>query len=109
MGPQLAAFLAVLGASIDGDGLSWSIGGTPGPGIGGPLSDLGHGISGSHNKYESDASPTRFDLYQAGNDYKINIDQWNLLMQMTPSGEVTLQDLTEFRSQRFDDQIAINP
>ena len=50
MGADLAAFLAVLGAAIDGDGTSWSIGGTPGPGVGGPLSGLGNGISGSHNK-----------------------------------------------------------
>jgi hypothetical protein len=50
MGTDLAAFLAVLGAAVDGDGTSWSIGGTPGPGVGGPLSSLGNGISGSHNK-----------------------------------------------------------
>jgi hypothetical protein len=50
MGTDLAAFLAVLGAALDGDGMSWSIGGTPGPGVGGPLSGLGNGISGSHNK-----------------------------------------------------------
>ena len=50
MGADLAAFLAVYGAAVDGDGTSWSIGGTPGPGVGGPLSGLGNGISGSHNK-----------------------------------------------------------
>lgn len=43
MGVQLAAFLAVLGAGIDGDGISWSIHGTPPPGVGGPLSRFGHG------------------------------------------------------------------
>lgn len=43
MGVQLAAFLAVLGAGIDGDGISWSIHGTPPPGVGGPLSGFGHG------------------------------------------------------------------
>ena len=50
MGPNLAAFLAALGASIDGDGLAWSIGGTPTVAQAGPLGHLGHGISGSHNK-----------------------------------------------------------
>lgn len=50
MGPLLAGFLSILGAVIDGDGGAWSIGGTPGPGIGGPLAHLGNGISGSHNK-----------------------------------------------------------
>lgn len=58
MGVILATFLAALGAAINGDGTSWSIGGTPGPGIGGPLSSLGNGLIGSHNRYESDASPT---------------------------------------------------
>lgn len=43
MGVQLAAFLAVLGAGIDGDGISWSIHGTPPPGVGGPLSGFGNG------------------------------------------------------------------
>jgi hypothetical protein len=110
MGPGLASFLAVYGAVMDGDGLSWSIGGTPAPGTGGPLSGLGNGISGSHNKYEADASPTRPDLYQVGNDYKIQIDQFQQMIDFTQnSGEVTIDSLTAFRSQRFDDQIANNP
>lgn len=50
MGPQLAIFLAALGASLDGDGTAWSIGGTPTEAIAGSLGDLGNGISGSHNK-----------------------------------------------------------
>lgn len=109
MGPILAVFLAVLGAGLDGDGTSWSIGGTPGPGIGGPLSRFGNGISGSHNKYDTDASPTRGDLYQYGNNFKLVLSQWNELIEMTPSGIVTLQDLTDFRSKRWDEQVANNP
>lgn len=49
MGVDLAAFLAVLGAAIDGSGLAWSIGGTPPASLGGLLGG-GNGISGSHNK-----------------------------------------------------------
>ncbi|PPJ50228.1 hypothetical protein CBER1_07209 [Cercospora berteroae] len=109
MGPILAAFLAVLGASIDGDGTSWSIHGTPPLGVGGPLARFGNGLSGSHNKYESDASPTRFDLYQSGNNFKININQFQELINFSPSGFVDLNSLTAFRSKRFDDQIANNP
>lgn len=109
MGPQLAAFLAVLGASIDGDGTSWSIGGTPPVGIGGPLSSRGRGISGSHNKYESDASPTRPDLYQTGNDWKTMPKQFNQMIASAPSGFVDLNTLTNFRSQRFDHQVQTNP
>ncbi|EME80568.1 uncharacterized protein MYCFIDRAFT_50025 [Pseudocercospora fijiensis CIRAD86] len=109
MGPVLAGFLAVLGATIDGDGTSWSIGGTPGAGIGGPLSSQGHGISGSHNKYESDASPTRGDLYQSGDDYKTIASQFQELINVSPNGVVTLDSLTTHRSNRFDHQIATNP
>ncbi|KAL9528660.1 Dothistromin biosynthesis peroxidase [Sphaerulina musiva] len=109
MGVQLAAFLAVLGAGIDGDGISWSIHGTPPPGVGGPLSGFGHGLSGSHNKYESDASPTRPDLYQTGNNYKLIIDQFRQLISMSPNGIIDLNSLTAFRSQRFDDQVSSNP
>ncbi|CAK4032750.1 hypothetical protein MYCFIDRAFT_50025 [Lecanosticta acicola] len=109
MGPDLAAFLAVLGASIDGDGTAWSIGGTPPASVGDSLAPLGNGISGSHNKYESDASPTRPDLYETGNDYETQADQFNQLISMSPGGSVDLNSLTEFRSTRFDTQIQNNP
>lgn len=67
MGKDLGGFLAIYGAVFDGDLKSWSIGGsTPAPLttltgglVGGP-----HGLIGSHNNYEADASPTRPDLYQ---------------------------------------------
>lgn len=64
MGEDLAAFLAIYGAIFDGDLTSWSIGG-PDSRVGVPLlSTLGvvgtpQGISGSHNKYEADVSPSR--------------------------------------------------
>lgn len=66
MGLDLGAFLSVYGAVADGNGLEWSIGG-PTPQVGSLLGLLGgtpQGISGSHNKYESDVSPTRGDLYE---------------------------------------------
>lgn len=51
MGTDLSGFLAILGALIDsGDLMAWSIGGTPPPGVGGPLAQGGHGLIGSHNK-----------------------------------------------------------
>lgn len=108
MGTDLAAFLSVLGAAIDGDLTSWSIGGTPGAGIGGPLSSKGNGLSGSHNKYEGDASPTRPDLYEAGNNYKTVGEQFQQMIDASP-GSVTIDSLTAFRSQRFDTQVANNP
>lgn len=64
MGVDLAGFLAVYGAIFDGDLTSWSIGG-PAPGIDlDGLLGVPQGLSGSHNKYENDVSPTRGDLYQ---------------------------------------------
>lgn len=66
MGVDLSTVLAVYGAVFDGDLLKWSIGG-PDPRVGLLGIDLlgtPQGISGSHNKYEGDASPTRGDLYQ---------------------------------------------
>ena len=66
MGTDLATFLAVYGAVFDGDLTSWSIGGPPTSGLLNNVGLLGipQGISGSHNKYEADVSPTRPDLYE---------------------------------------------
>ena len=63
-GADLASFLAVYGAIFDGDLTSYSIGG---PVAGLSLSNLlgtPQGLSGAHNKYEGDVSPTRGDLYE---------------------------------------------
>ncbi len=69
MGLDLGTFLAVYGTAFDGDPLSAD----PGYSIGGPATSqeilglglLGSpsGLSGSHNNYEADTSPTRGDLY----------------------------------------------
>ncbi|KAF7189733.1 Dothistromin biosynthesis peroxidase dotB [Pseudocercospora fuligena] len=107
MGPLLSGFLSVLGAAIDGDLMAWSMGGTPTIAQGGVTGPLGNGLIGSHNKYEGDASPTRPDLYQAGNNYKTVTSQFQDLINNSP-GSVTINSLTAFRSKRFDDQIASN-
>lgn len=110
MGDDLAAFLSALGALIDsGDLESWSIGGTPPAGVGGPLAQGGHGLDGSHNKYENDVSPTRPDLYESGNNYITQASQFQDLINASPGGFVTLDTLTTYRSQRFDTQLANNP
>lgn len=59
----------------------------------------------NHTRYESDASPTRPDLYEAGNDYMTVAKQFEQLISMSPGGQVTLDSLTAFRSVRFDTQI----
>lgn len=105
MGEDLATFLAVLGAALDGDLLAWSVGGTPATTI---AVDGGNGLIGSHNKYESDASPTRPDLYETGNDYITQADQFQQLIDYSPES-VTLDTLTSFRSFRFQTQVDNNP
>ncbi|RMZ70028.1 oxidase [Pyrenophora seminiperda CCB06] len=106
MGPLLATFLSVLGGALDGNILSWSMGGTPRGLLGGALN--GNGLIGSHNKYESDASPTRPDLYQDGNNWKVVTSQFQDLVDMSPGG-VTMDSLAAFRSHRFDQQVQSNP
>jgi hypothetical protein len=109
MGPLLAVFLSALGGAIDGDLLNWSMGGTPSLAQGGPTGILGNGLTGSHNKYEGDASPTRPDLYQAGNNYMTVTEQFQDMINHSPGGVVTLDSLTAFRSDRFDKQKSTNP
>ncbi|TKA75717.1 hypothetical protein B0A49_03195 [Cryomyces minteri] len=115
MGIDLAAFLAVYGAVMDGDLTSWSIGG-PTPGLLSSVGLLGtpQGISGSHNKYEGDASPTRGDLYQVGNDYLLQMSQFQDLYnrqasQTEATSNYDLQILTDMRYERQQQSVANNP
>jgi hypothetical protein len=59
--------ISTLAAVLAGNGNYWSIGGVS-SNVPSLLSLLGlgtpAGLSGSHNRYESDGSPTRGDLYQ---------------------------------------------
>ena len=65
LGADLSSFLAVYGAIFDGDLTSYSIGGPVNGLLNlGGLLGAPQGLSGSHNKYEGDVSPTRGDLYQ---------------------------------------------
>lgn len=68
MSLDLGGFLAVYGAVFDGNLLGYSIGG-PTQNSELPLNNIlgalgaPQGLSGSHNKYEADISPTCGDLY----------------------------------------------
>jgi Peroxidase, family 2 len=59
--------------------------------------------SRSHNKYESDACPTRGDLYPKGIDYKLQMDQF---VDLYNRGQANV--LSEFRSARFDRSLQNN-
>ena len=65
MSLDLAGFLAVYGAVVDGDGSSWSIGGQPHT-----------GILGSHHNYEADSSPLKSDLNQYGSNGRLIMAQF---------------------------------
>jgi len=57
---------------------------------------------------ESQTDRTIHSLYEAGNDYKTVASQFQKMLDASP-GSVTMESLTEFRSERFDTQIANNP
>ncbi|KAF2086924.1 Cloroperoxidase [Saccharata proteae CBS 121410] len=101
LGNDIATFLSIYGAIFDGNIVSLS----PGYSIGGPsnlnqniLGGAGilgtpQGLSGSHNKYESDASAARGDLYTSGNDYKLDINRFKALYALQSSAASPSYDL----------------
>lgn len=114
MGLDLATFLAVYGSVIDGDLTSFSIGGAPPTSLLGALGLLGtpQGLSGSHNKYETDASPTRGDLYSTGGNSLVVVSQFEALFALQPDAATANYDLsvlTNFRAQRRQNSVATNP
>ncbi|KAK1230005.1 hypothetical protein PQX77_006916 [Marasmius sp. AFHP31] len=108
IGLDMAIFLAILGSIISSDGTSFSIGGPPPSTLLPPL--LGHplGLSGSHNKYETDVSPTRGGLYLTGDNVHLNLTQFKSLYNKHPDYyDISL--LNHFRYERFQDSLHTNP
>lgn len=108
MGQDLGGFLSLYSVISDGDILTqkWSIGGQP-------PSGTGLGLSGSHNKYETDSSPMRGDLYQKGNNFLLQMDQFNSFYNRH-RGEADPAfafdtDILPFRKQRFTESVEQNP
>ncbi|APA09849.1 hypothetical protein SS1G_05925 [Sclerotinia sclerotiorum 1980 UF-70] len=117
MSLDLGAFLGIYGAVFDGNLLAWSIGG-PTPNNALPLGNLlgltgqPRGISGSHNKYESDTSPTRPDLYLAGQSFNLEVDLFQKYYDALIEGvgaDAQYQGLLDFRIDRFNNSITTNP
>ncbi|KAJ3921575.1 hypothetical protein F5877DRAFT_64820 [Lentinula edodes] len=114
MSKDLALFLGVFGVLMDGDipSLSFSIGK-------GENSILGllpqNGLTGSHNNYEGDVSPTRGDLYEYGNNYELQMSQflqlYDLQSNVSDPSQVNynMDLLTSFRLSRFQQSIEKNP
>ncbi|KAL0259655.1 hypothetical protein SLS55_005392 [Diplodia seriata] len=121
MALDLATFLAVYGTVFDGNPLSL----TPGYSIGGAttlsqnilgngLGLLGEpqGLSGSHNRYESDTSATRGDQYLYGDAFRVQVPQAQQYVDATPADPISAPDwydsLFDFRIARFDDSLHRN-
>ncbi|KAG5659672.1 hypothetical protein KAF25_002231 [Fusarium avenaceum] len=119
MSLDLGGFLAVYGTVIDGNPLSLN----PGYSIGGPskfsqnilggggILGTPSGLSGSHNKYESDASATRADLYVTGNNYHVVKSRfeeyWRAIKPNTPAPK-QYEALAPFHSKQYDDSVKTN-
>lgn len=117
MGLDLATFLSNYGAIIDGDLMSFSVGGPPASK--GLVSSTGllsqpQGLSGGHNKHETDGSPTRGDLYQFGNDYLMQMKQFKALYDKqshvsNADANYDLDILNAFRAERLAECRSSNP
>jgi hypothetical protein len=86
--------------------------------IGGPdsrVSTLGllgqpQGLSGSHNKFEGDASPTRRDLYVTGNNIDLDVQRFQDLYDLGKEKDsYELQLLTDQRYALHQASIHENP
>jgi hypothetical protein len=82
VGLDFATVLAVYPAVTSGNLVSFSIGG-PDSRVS-TLSLLGQpqGLSGSHNKFEGDSSPTRGDLYLTGNNFDLDMERFQALYDL---------------------------
>lgn len=120
MALDLGAFLAVYGTLINGNPVSL----TPGYSIGGPAASTDpiagrigllaqpQGLSGSHNKYEADTSPTRGDLYLYGNDYVLQLPQFAQYYAALPdnvNSDTQFRALADFHAARHQDSVSRNP
>ena len=84
----------------------------PDPDIVSNLGLLGEpqGLTGSYNKYERDVSPTRGDLHQYGNDYKVQLSQFKELYELGMADDnYDLTLLTNYRITRFQESVSNNP
>ncbi|KAJ4465071.1 Chloroperoxidase [Lentinula aciculospora] len=118
MGRDLALALAVYSTALDGDitTLSFSIGEgylDSGSILSPVLSQ--NGLTGSHNNFEADVSPTRGDLFEYGNNHDVQMIQFSQLYNLQSNISDPSQDnydiplLTSFRASRFQQSIENNP
>ncbi|ORY86993.1 Chloroperoxidase [Protomyces lactucae-debilis] len=116
MGLDLGGFLSAYSVLQDGDPITqkWSIGGAPSTsGLGAVLGLNPQGLTGSHNKYETDSSPMRGDLYlYKGDNYRLQLSQFKEFYNYH-AGEndpyYTFADILKFRKARYTQSLTQNP
>ncbi|RMY25760.1 hypothetical protein D0867_00502 [Hortaea werneckii] len=110
MGYDLGALLAIYSAALDGNLGTFSIGGPTHSLLGLNLLGTPKGLSGSHNVFEGDASPTRGDLYVVGDDYSLQIDRFQELWDLGKEDDnYDLPALTKGRVKQFQHSVETNP
>ncbi|KAI5358292.1 putative chloroperoxidase [Septoria linicola] len=111
MSVDLSTLLAIYAAIMDGNLSQWSIGGADSlVGLLGGVLGQPQGLTGSHNKYEGDGSPTRGDLYTSGNSHLLQLKQFQELYDRGKAkDDYDLELLTDYRWDRFQNGIATNP
>lgn len=117
-GVDLATVLALISVLFVGNPLSVK----PSYSIGGPtdkvenlLDNLGgllgtpEGLDHSHNIIESDASPTREDLYQTGDAWTLSMDAFTELYESIEGDALTRDEMADHAMRRFNHSTANNP
>ncbi|KAJ7346173.1 Chloroperoxidase [Mycena albidolilacea] len=115
--------LAIFGADVLA--LDFSIGGAPPSGILGGLGLLGNvvvnvgnagrptGLSGTHNQFESDNSPTRGDFYQFnGNNHDLQLPYFESLYNLPAGGPSANHDrdiIQQHARNRYHQSVSENP
>jgi hypothetical protein len=116
MSLDLGGFLSAYSVLQVGDPLTgkWSIGGATPASLPSRLLDIKpQGLTGSHNRYETDSSPTRGDLYQYnGNNFGLQLSQFKEFYNYhagETNPQYTFDDAIKFRSARFTESVENNP
>ncbi|CAE6424661.1 unnamed protein product [Rhizoctonia solani] len=117
LGTVLSVYSRIVNAAVyDGNPLTlqWSIGGSPGGLVLPPLLSAPQGLSGSHNKYEGDASATRADAYMNNGDASsLNLTYFKQLYNLQPEGasdaNFNYDVIIQHRANRRQTSVSTNP
>ncbi|KAL2046473.1 hypothetical protein ABVK25_011842 [Lepraria finkii] len=107
--------LTVYATLVDGDvvGDTWSIGGKQPQTLTSPILGAGDGLSGSHNKYESDSSVSRGDYYLYNGDVSsVRVEKFKSLYDLQKNVAVpnyNLDVLIQHRQYTFTNSESTNP